>query len=45
MGSLDHTLADNIDIEWLHEEAYKRTRKDGATGVDGAKRGRVCSGP
>jgi RNA-directed DNA polymerase len=28
------SLAHNIDIEWLHE-AYKRTRKDGATGVDG----------
>jgi RNA-directed DNA polymerase len=28
------SLAHNIDIEWLRE-AYKRTRKDGATGVDG----------
>jgi group II intron reverse transcriptase/maturase len=28
------SLAQHIDIEWLHE-AYKRTRKDGATGVDG----------
>jgi group II intron reverse transcriptase/maturase len=28
------SLAHHIDIEWLHE-AYKRTRKDGATGVDG----------
>lgn len=28
------TLAHHIDVEWLHE-AYKRTRKDGATGVDG----------
>jgi len=28
------SLAHPIDIEWLHE-AYKRTRKDGATGVDG----------
>lgn len=27
------TLAHHIDIEWLHE-AYRRTRKDGATGVD-----------
>lgn len=27
------TLAHNIDIEWLRE-AYRRTRKDGATGVD-----------
>ena len=28
------TLAHHIDIEWLRE-AYKRTRKDGALGVDG----------
>src|SRR5262249_53449145 len=28
------TLAHHIDIEWL-KEAYARTRKDGATGVDG----------
>ena len=28
------TLAHHIDIEWLHE-AYRRTRKDGAVGVDG----------
>src|SRR5437868_14032764 len=28
------TLAHHIDVEWLHE-AYRRTRKDGATGVDG----------
>jgi retron-type reverse transcriptase len=27
------TLAHHIDIGWLHE-AYRRTRKDGATGVD-----------
>ncbi len=27
------TLAHNIDIDWLRE-AYRRTRKDGATGVD-----------
>lgn len=27
------TLAHHIDIEWLHE-AYERTRKDGAAGVD-----------
>jgi group II intron reverse transcriptase/maturase len=27
------TLAHNIDIDWLHE-AYRRTRKNGATGVD-----------
>ena len=28
------TLAHNIDLEWLRE-AYRRTRKDGARGVDG----------
>jgi RNA-directed DNA polymerase len=28
------TLAHHIDIEWLHE-AYRRTRKDAAAGVDG----------
>ena len=28
------SLAHNIDVEWLHE-AYRRTRKDGAVGVDG----------
>lgn len=28
------TLAHHIDTEWLHE-AYRRTRKDGAKGVDG----------
>jgi group II intron reverse transcriptase/maturase len=28
------TLAHNIDLQWLHE-AYRRTRKDGAAGVDG----------
>ena len=28
------TLAHHIDSEWLHE-AYRRTRKDGAVGVDG----------
>lgn len=28
------TLAHHIDIEWL-QEAYRRTRKDGAPGVDG----------
>lgn len=28
------TLAHHIDVEWLHE-AYKRTRKSGAVGVDG----------
>lgn len=28
------TLAHHIDVEWL-KEAHRRTRKDGATGVDG----------
>jgi group II intron reverse transcriptase/maturase len=28
------TLAHHIDLQWLRE-AYRRTRKDGATGVDG----------
>ena len=28
------TLAHHIDVDWLRE-AYRRTRKDGATGVDG----------
>ena len=28
------TLAHHIDLEWLRE-AHRRTRKDGATGVDG----------
>jgi RNA-directed DNA polymerase len=28
------SLSHHIDIEWLHE-AYRRTRKDGAAGVDG----------
>jgi RNA-directed DNA polymerase len=28
------TLAHHIDEEWLHE-AYRRTRKDGAKGIDG----------
>jgi group II intron reverse transcriptase/maturase len=28
------TLAHHIDLDWL-QEAYRRTRKDGATGVDG----------
>src|SRR3954466_5197963 len=28
------TLAHHIDIGWMHE-AYRRTRKDGAVGVDG----------
>lgn len=29
-----NTLAHHIDIEWL-KEAFRRTRKDGATGIDG----------
>ena len=28
------TLAHHIDVEWLRE-AYRRTRKDGARGIDG----------
>jgi retron-type reverse transcriptase len=28
------TLAHHIDLVWM-EEAYRRTRKDGAVGVDG----------
>jgi RNA-directed DNA polymerase len=30
------TLAHHIDLEWL-KEAYRRTRKDGAAGVDGVR--------
>lgn len=33
-GSALTTLSHHIDLEWLHE-AYRRTRKDGAAGVDG----------
>lgn len=33
-GAALTTLAHSIDIEWLHE-AHRRTRKDGAAGVDG----------
>lgn len=33
-GLVFRTLAHHIDIEWLYE-AYRRTRKDGAVGVDG----------
>ena len=33
-GMVLTTLAHHIDTEWLHE-AYRRTRKDGATGTDG----------
>lgn len=32
------TIAHHIDLEWLHE-AYRRTRKDGAAGVDGVTAG------
>lgn len=32
-GMAFKTLAHHINIDWLHE-AYRRTRKDGATGVD-----------
>ena len=28
------SLSHHIDMDWLHE-AYRRTRKDGATGIDG----------
>jgi RNA-directed DNA polymerase len=30
------TLAHHIDMNWLRE-AYRRTRKDGARGVDGGR--------
>ena len=33
-GRVLTTLAHHIDLMWL-EEAYRRTRKDGAAGVDG----------
>ena len=33
-GMAFKTLAHHIDIDWM-KEAYRRTRKDGATGVDG----------
>jgi len=33
-GATLKTLAHHIDVNWLHE-AYRRTRKDGAPGVDG----------
>jgi len=33
-GASIMTLAHHIDVNWLHE-AYRRTRKDGALGVDG----------
>ena len=36
------TLAHYIDIEWL-KEAYRRTRKDGAVGVDGQTAGEYAA--
>jgi group II intron reverse transcriptase/maturase len=33
-GAVLTSLSHHIDVEWLHE-AYRRTRKDGAVGVDG----------
>jgi len=33
-GAVLTTLAHHIDTDWLRE-AYRRTRKDGAAGVDG----------
>jgi group II intron reverse transcriptase/maturase len=36
------TLAHHIDLEFLHE-AYRRTRKDGATGVDGQTAGQYAT--
>ncbi|MFQ5382439.1 MAG: group II intron reverse transcriptase/maturase [Dehalococcoidia bacterium] len=33
-GKALHSLSHHIDIEWMRE-AYRRTRKDGAPGVDG----------
>jgi group II intron reverse transcriptase/maturase len=41
-GTAFTSLAHHIDIEWLHE-AYRRTRKDGATGVDGQSAGEYAS--
>ena len=36
------SLAHHIDIEWLRE-AYRRTRKDGAAGVDGQTAGEYAT--
>jgi RNA-directed DNA polymerase len=33
-GAVLTSLSHHIDVEWLHE-AYRRTRKDGAVGIDG----------
>ena len=35
-------LSHHIDVEWL-KEAYRRTRKDGATGVDGTTAARYAA--
>ena len=37
-----NTLAHHIDVDWLRE-AYRRTRKDGATGVDGQTAGEYAT--
>jgi group II intron reverse transcriptase/maturase len=37
------TLGHHIDVAWLHE-AYRRTRKDGATGVDGQSAAEYAQG-
>lgn len=37
-GGVLTSLSHHIDVEWLHE-AYRRTRKDGAAGVDGQNAG------
>lgn len=33
-GTAMHSLFHHVDLDWLRE-AYRRTRKDGAVGVDG----------
>ena len=38
------SLAYHLDLAWLRE-AFRRTRKDGAAGVDGQTAGRVREGP
>ncbi|MDB5351302.1 MAG: RNA-directed polymerase [Planctomycetota bacterium] len=38
------TLAHHIDVDWLFE-AYLRTRKDGAVGVDGTDGFGLCGRP
>jgi hypothetical protein len=35
------TLAHHIDMDWLHE-AFDRTRKDGASGIDGQTAGQYA---